>query len=94
MKLLILSIIVFLCACKKQNDLIIYTPGTQFNYTTSNNISGLKQQHNGTWVIPANPFTIDSICPQSVYPDDMFYYCHSINGNQYQMPESDMKIIK
>lgn len=94
MKLLALILILFLCACKKQNDLLIYTPGTKFNYTRSNNISGLKQLHDGKWVIPNNPFTIDSLSLQSVYPDDMFYFCHSANGNQYQMPESDMEIIK
>lgn len=92
-------------ACKKEELYNIYSKGTQFNYTAGS-LSDLNQTGaeinayelctcfpvNAVYT-PTEPFTIDSLC-SSCYTTEQGYYVHSANNQKYEMPETDMKILK
>ena len=42
---------------------------------------------------PTEPFTIDSVCIDC-YTGQQGFYVHSANSQKYEMPETDMKVLK
>lgn len=90
-KLLLLLIVIVLAGCKKEQSNIIYPSGTLFNVKNVS-LNNLALSNNGVMVIPENPFTIDELWPNNS-SDLKYYTCHSANGNEYKMPESNMDII-
>ena len=90
-KLLLLMIVIVLAGCKKEASNIIYPSGTQFNVKNIS-LNNLAISNNGVMVVPQNPFTVDELWPNDASAIK-FYACHSANGNEYKMPESNMDII-
>jgi hypothetical protein len=90
-KLLLLLIVIVLVGCKKEASNIIYPAGTLFNVKNVS-LSNLALPNNGVMVIPENPFTIIELWSND-QSTIKYYTCHSANGNEYKMPESNMDII-
>ncbi len=90
-KLLLLLIVIILASCKKETSNITYPSGTLFNVKNVS-LNSLAIPNNGVMVTPQNPFIIDELW-SSDQSSQKFYTCHSANGNEYKMPESNMEII-
>ena len=90
-KLLLLLSVIVLVGCKKEQSNIIYPSGTLFNVKNVS-LNNLALPSNGGMVVPQNPFTVDELWPNDASAIK-FYACHSANGNEYKMPESNMDII-
>ncbi|WP_179412520.1 hypothetical protein HDF19_04680 [Mucilaginibacter sp. E4BP6] len=89
MKKLLLAITVctLMASCTKTNYDKIYPVGTKFNYAAGP-LSDLVQSGK----TPENPFSIDSISPNS-YGSAMGYYVSSANGIHYTMSDIDIKPV-
>ncbi len=90
-KLLFLLILVVMAGCKKEQSNIIYPAGTLFNVKNVS-LSNLALSNNGVMLTPQNPFTVDELL-LTERSNLKYYICHSANGLQYKMPESNMDII-
>jgi len=101
----VLLIAVGLSACKKEELNTIYSKGTQFKYG-GGSLSDLNQSGaeinayksctcfpDNNMYTPTEPFTIDSVCIDC-YTGQQGFYVHSANSQKYEMPETDMKVLK
>ena len=92
LSLLILLIVIILTGCKKEQLNITYPSGTRFNIKNVSLKNLALPNSNGIMIIPENPFIIDDVWPNGE-SSIKYYTCHSINGNAYKMPETNMTII-
>ncbi|MFD0750284.1 hypothetical protein ACFQZS_09040 [Mucilaginibacter calamicampi] len=88
-KLLFIAIIIV--SCKKELPDITYPTGTRFNLKNTS-LDNIALDKNGLRVVPTNPFTVESIWPKKS-SGIKFYTCHSANGNEYKIPETNMDIL-
>lgn|GEM_PF-5776844 len=91
-KLLLLLIVIMLAGCKKEQSNIVYPSGTRFNVKNILLENLALPNDDGVLIIPENPFTIDDLWSNDASALK-YYICHSANGNEYKMPESNMDII-
>jgi len=89
-KLLIIALLI--AGCKKESATVTYPTGTTFN-VKGISLQSLAQLHNASQVVPQNPFTVDSLDKSDSYSSLNYYHCHSVNGNIYKMPQSNMDVI-
>jgi hypothetical protein len=91
-KLFPLLMIIMLAGCKKEQSNITYPSGTRFNIKNVSLKNLALPNNEGIMITPENPFIIDDVWPNEA-SNIKYYSCHSINGNVYKMPESNMDII-